>query len=190
MIKLIVGLGNPGRQYEKNRHNLGWLALEKFKDVHAPEVQWKAHGKAKAEFCEVWMNEQKLILFKPLTYMNKSGKAVQDAMQFHKIEASEILVLHDEVDLDFGRIKITEQAGPAGNNGIKSIIKYLGSNQFLRLRLGVKTKKLNRMPTDKFVLQNFGLFEKGKVKKWLPSIVDAIHCLLEEDAVKCMNQFH
>lgn len=190
MIKMIVGLGNPGKQYEKNRHNLGWLALDAFKEKYDVQAQWKKHSKANADFCELWINEQKVILLKPLTYMNASGKAVLDAMQFHKISVDEILVLHDEVDLDLGRIKITESSGAAGNNGIKSIINQLGTNAFLRLRLGVKSKKLNRVPTDKFVLQNFGLFERGKVKRWLETISESIECLMTEDVKSCMNKFH
>jgi PTH1 family peptidyl-tRNA hydrolase len=191
MPKLIVGLGNPGKRYEWTRHNLGWLALDALKEKHDPQAQWKNHAKAKALVCELSLDGKRVILMKPQTFMNDSGKAIRAFLDFHKSSLADILVLYDEADLDFGKLKITQQGGSAGHNGIKSIISEVKTDQFLRIRLGIKNKKKDKIPTDKFVLQPFGLFEKRHVKKWLTKITSAIECLFQEDQIEtCMNRFH
>ncbi len=191
MPKLIIGLGNPGKRYEWTRHNLGWLALDMLKELHDPQVQWKTHAKAKALYCEMILHGEKVVLMKPQTFMNDSGKAIRAYLDYHKIDVSDLLVLYDEADLDLGSMKITPQGGSAGHNGIKSIISELKTDEFLRIRLGIKNKKKDKIPTDKFVLQPFGLFEKRHVKKWLSTIVEAIECIVTEEKIQtCMNKFH
>lgn len=188
--KVIVGLGNPGKRYEWTRHNLGWLALDELKKTYAPDTKWQDHRKAKALICEVSINNERAVLMKPLTFMNDSGRALREYLDYHNGTIQDLLVIYDEADLDLGELKIAEQGGSAGHNGIKSIIKDLKTDQFLRLRLGIKNKKKDKIPTDKFVLQPFGMLEKPKVKKWLPQIRETIECLLQEDPQTCMNKFH
>jgi len=145
MNKLIVGLGNPGKRYEWTRHNLGWLALDALQQKYDPQAQWKNHAKANALICELMIDGEKTTLMKPQTYMNDSGKAIRTYLDYHKGSTDDIVVLYDEADLDLGVLKIAPQGGSAGHNGIKSIIKDLKTDQFLRLRLGIKNKKKDKI---------------------------------------------
>lgn len=133
MIKLIVALGNPGAEYELTRHNIGWLLV----DTH-PEVSkniWKS--KFKGEYTDISINGEKVYFLKPQTYMNLSGESVQPLCQFFKITPEEILVVQDELDLPFGQIHFKKGGGLAGHNGLKSITKCMGSQEFYRLRMGI-----------------------------------------------------
>ena len=187
--KLIIGLGNPGPGYQWTRHNLGWLALsELMKSL--PDSNWNNHKQSNSLVAKVIIGGESVVLMKPLTFMNESGRSIREYLDYFKGSADQIIVVYDDVDLELGRMKISDQGGSAGHNGVKSIIKELKTDKFVRIRLGVKNKKLARIPTDRFVLQPFGLFEKQKVKKWLPTIADAIECLVNEDLETCKNKFH
>lgn len=188
--KVIIGLGNPGKRYEWTRHNLGWLALDELQKKLDADARWKQHPKAKAEFCELHVNGEKLTLLKPLTFMNDSGRAIRQFLDYHQLSANDFILLYDDVDMELGKLRITEQGGSGGHNGVKSVISHVKTDQFTRIKLGVKNKKKDRIPTDKFVLQPFGLFEKPKVKKWLPVIAQATECLLTNQISQCKNTFH
>ena len=137
---LIVALGNPGKEYEETRHNLGWMALDEFiADLSRVGVQVNEIKGPKAALT-LWrakINGTDWLMCKPLTYMNKSGEAVGALLRFYRIEPENMLVLHDEVDLPLGRIKLKKGGGTAGHNGLKSLAQHLGSQEFARLRLGV-----------------------------------------------------
>ena len=137
---LIVALGNPGKEYEETRHNLGWMALDDFiADLSRAGVQVNEIKGPKAALA-LWrakINGADWLMCKPLTYMNKSGEAVGALLRFYRIEPENMLVLHDEVDLPLGRIKLKKGGGTAGHNGLKSLAQHLGSQEFARLRLGV-----------------------------------------------------
>lgn len=137
---LIVALGNPGKEYEETRHNLGWMALDEFiADLSRAGVQVSEIKGPKAALA-LWrakINGADWLMCKPLTYMNKSGEAVGALLRFYRIELENMLVLHDEVDLPLGRIKLKKGGGTAGHNGLKSLAQHLGSQEFARLRLGV-----------------------------------------------------
>ncbi len=135
MIKLIVGLGNPGQQYEKTRHNVGFLFLE-----HLAALSGSSWNKEK-RFQGMWatgkLRLQKVILFKPDTFMNCSGQAVGLIARYYKINSDEILVIHDELDFEAGKVKIKKNGGHAGHNGLRDIIAHLDSHAFYRLRIGI-----------------------------------------------------
>jgi len=133
MIKLIVALGNPGREYENTRHNIAWLVIDKFSKIQ--NNTWKS--KFKGIYTDYSINGEKVIFLKPATYMNLSGESVAPLINFFKIKTSEILVIHDEIDLPFGQIMFKKGGGLAGHNGLKSIAQCVGSQDFLRLRMGI-----------------------------------------------------
>jgi PTH1 family peptidyl-tRNA hydrolase len=155
-MKLLVGLGNPGKQYELTRHNVGFLfvswLISKW-EVNAEDFQ----NKFSSHIWPTVRGEQKVLLVKPQTFMNESGKAVREIAEFYKLDpATELLVIHDEIDLPFGSLRSTDSSSAAGHNGVKDIIDCLGNQDFHRIRLGVETRPHRQhTPTDAFVLQNF-----------------------------------
>jgi len=185
-MRLIVGLGNPGTQYEKTRHNAGFMALDAFAKAH--DASFKAHHKAQAEVAEVVLDGQKVLLAKPHTFMNKSGEAVQALAQFYKINASDVIVVHDELDLPFGRLRINVDASAGGHNGVASVIEKLGTKAFTRLRVGIGSTHRGKIPTDKFVLLPFSLFERLKLRGVISSASEAIECLATNTAAICANK--
>ncbi len=171
-MKIIVGLGNPGDNYHRTRHNAGWIFL----DALTNGENWKENKKFSALTCEVGG----VILVKPLTYMNESGVSVRKIMDFYGLlpkrlglfgkkdaELNDVLtVIQDELDLDFGKVKISTDSGSAGHRGIESIISHLQTKKFKRLRLGIKNELLkNKIPPEKFVLQNFTQEELAALEK-------------------------
>jgi PTH1 family peptidyl-tRNA hydrolase len=130
---LVVGLGNPGREYERTRHNAGWLALDELARRH--DGAWRS--KFSGSLAEVRVDDAKLALLKPETYMNESGRSVGAAARFFKVEPEQVLVVHDDVDLESGRLQARSGGGLAGHNGLRSLAQHLGSQDFLRLRIGV-----------------------------------------------------
>jgi peptidyl-tRNA hydrolase, PTH1 family len=130
---LVVGLGNPGRAYERTRHNAGWLALDELARRHGGSWRSKFSG----SLAEVRVGDAKLALLKPETYMNESGRSVGAAARFFKVEPEQVLVVHDDVDLEPGRLQARAGGGLAGHNGLRSLAQHLGSQEFERLRIGV-----------------------------------------------------
>jgi len=130
---LVVGLGNPGREYARNRHNVGWLVVDELARRHGGS--WR--GKFDGQLAEIRIDGHKVALLKPETYMNESGKSVRAAAAFFKTDPDSVLVVHDEGDLDTGRLQARLGGGLAGHNGLRSIAQHLGSPDFLRLRIGV-----------------------------------------------------
>lgn len=130
---LVVGLGNPGRRYERDRHNVGFMVVDELSRRHGGSFKAKFNG----WLGEVRVGERRLALFKPETFMNESGRAVQPAVKFYKAPLDRVLVVHDEVDLELGRLQVRLGGGLAGHNGLRSVAGRLGSPEFLRLRVGV-----------------------------------------------------
>ena len=160
-MKLIVGLGNPGKQYELTRHNAGFLATDFFlKDPPAISCL----SKFNALICEYHEDGEKVLFVKPQSFMNLSGEVVREILAFYKLDhANDLLVVHDEVDLPFGSIKEGFASGSAGHNGVQNIIDELGTKDFARLRIGVETReKDSSLPTDVFVLNRF---EKNELEE-------------------------
>jgi len=149
MIKLIVGLGNPGRQYEKTRHNAGFLFL----DALAQELGciWSIESRFQGLFAEGSIANGKVMLLKPDTFMNRSGQSVGKIARYYKIHSEEILVVHDELDFNPGVVKLKKDGGHAGHNGLRDIIAHLGSKEFYRLRIGIGRPAAGKVVAD-FVL--------------------------------------
>ena len=151
MIKLIVGLGNPGRQYEKTRHNAGFLFLDRL--VSGSNCAWVNESRFDGQLAEVGVKGKKVLLLKPGVFMNRSGQAVGKVARYYKLAPDEILVIHDELDFDAGVVKLKKDGGHAGHNGLRDIIAHLGAKEFYRLRIGIGRPPAGKVVAD-FVLSN------------------------------------
>jgi len=178
-ISLLVGLGNPGSQYEKTRHNLGFVALDRLVSEIGPKSSvrpsWKeANG---AAICDLYFEDQKVLLVKPLKFMNLSGQPVAAIMNFYKITAEQIAVVHDDLDLPLGGFRIKAGGGDGGHNGVGSIMEALGSRDFLRVKLGIGRPPPEFKSEDSitnWVLGRFSAPEAAKVEDLLSRSVSAI----------------
>jgi peptidyl-tRNA hydrolase, PTH1 family len=184
---MVVGLGNPGAKYLLNRHNVGFMALDNFTaslgDLPSKEDK-------KAVTCKFKLEGQDLILVKPQTFMNKSGEAVQPLMAFHKIEPANLIVVHDEIEIPFGEIRIQKNRGAGGHNGLKSINELLGTQDYWRMRLGVGRPPIPQMDVAAWVLQNFAQEEMSKMSTFLDAAGDALECIIFEGGDKAANKFN
>lgn len=199
---LIVGLGNPGEKYAKVRHNLGFMAIDELgKKVKGQGESWKYEEKFKSEILNLnytlTPNPYTLILAKPQTYMNNSGLAVKLLTTYYKIPSTDLIVIHDELDLPLGKIKVRLGGAAAGHHGVESIIESLGTDQFIRVRLGIGNLKTQsaehkkvHVSAEKFVLEPFMHSEKSQVKHMLKQTVRALQILLETGLEKAQNQFN
>jgi PTH1 family peptidyl-tRNA hydrolase len=149
---LVVGLGNPGREYERTRHNVGWMVVDELARRH--DGSWK--GKFSGQLAEIRLDGHKVALLKPETFMNLSGQSVAAAARFYKLEPDAILVVHDEGDFDLGRLQARKGGGLAGHNGLRSIAQHLRTPDFLRLRIGVgRPERGDPRPLADWVLSSF-----------------------------------
>lgn len=152
--KLVVGLGNPGKQYDGTRHNIGFDTVTAFVTGDSSFDPWIVKKELKCMFTSARMGDTKVITIKPTTFMNLSGEAVQAVMSFYKISAEQTLVIHDELDVDFGQIRLRNGGSSAGHNGLKSIISQINEN-FGRVRIGIGPKTPSEIDSADFVLQRF-----------------------------------
>lgn len=169
-MKLIVGLGNPGTKYEKTRHNVGFRVL----DALAASLGFQFESKKK--FLSEIAKNSEIILAKPQTFMNDSGQTVQKLLAIYKLQLTDLLVIHDEVDLPLGTIRLSRDASSAGHKGVASVIDVLGTKNFARLRIGVESRSSQDIPpTDDYVLQNFPPDEEKILKETvMPSALKEI----------------
>lgn len=181
----IVGLGNPGTKYTLTRHNAGFLALDQLARGLGIELNKSDH---KAQMLKCSIEDQDVVFVKPQTYMNLSGQSVVSVMQFYKIEPSNLLVVHDEVDLPFGRMKLQKNRGSGGHNGIKSVSELLGTQDYLRLRVGVGRPSNTHVPVVDYVLQNFSDQEQKLLPEFLNLAADAIEAVIFEGYDKAVNR--
>lgn len=200
-MKLIVGLGNPGDKYEKTRHNLGFMITERFlKDFEsAKDTAWDNSTKFKSDIAQIeWQPKhgvlEKVVLVKPKTYMNNSGLATKILADFYRISPDHIWIIHDDIDLPLGAMKIRFGGASAGHHGVESIIEHLGTDKFWRFRMGIGEKReLNDSRiknVDDFVLGIFSGAEKGKLKELIKRGADAIEKSLEDGMEAAMNRFN
>lgn len=143
-MKLIVGLGNPGKQYEQTRHNTGFLVIEKLADSFEENATWKKRADLKAVVADAKINRHKILLAKPTTFMNNSGEAVQALLHFYKLSPADLIVIHDDTDVPLGEYRIQTNRGAAGHNGVASIIEHLGTKNFSRVRIGLAPSPAGR----------------------------------------------
>jgi len=171
-MKLIVGLGNIGKEYEKTRHNVGFMAVDKISDFYKFE-NWSLEEKFETEIARGEIKNEKIILIKPQTFMNLSGRAVQKTMNFYKIETKDLIVIHDDLDIALGTFRLGFGRSSAGHKGVQSIIDYLGSKDFNRIRVGIQIPD-RKIPTEKYVLGNFSKEESGTINGILGCLPETI----------------
>lgn len=200
-MKLIVGLGNPDSKHEKTRHNLGFMVIDSlFKNHSSPKDSFEEEKKFKSQIAELkWQSKksigERVILAKPLTYMNNSGLAVKSIAAFYKISSEDIWIIHDEVDLPLGAMKIRLGGSSAGHKGVESILENLKTDNFWRFRMGIGVQKekvhgKRLKPIDDFVLGGFAESERGKAREIIKKGTKAIEDALEEGLEKAMNRFN
>lgn len=188
-MKLIVGLGNPGKKYEATRHNIGFLALERLAESFRCDLQDDSKFKGEWGFVTDTTHD-KIFFLKPMTYMNLSGESVAALAKFYKILPEDILVIHDEIDLPLGRIRVARGGGAAGNNGIRSTIQHLGTQKFPRLRLGVGRPQHPGQSVADYVLQKFSKAEHDTVDSLLQKALEATESYLQNGLDPTMNEFN
>jgi PTH1 family peptidyl-tRNA hydrolase len=181
-MRIIIGLGNPGQQYAGTRHNIGFQIIDGFYNENKTALNfsvWQKNKKFHAEICEGNFNGEKIILAKPETFMNESGIAVGALFHFYKIAPLELIVIHDDLDLPLGKIKVQANISSAGHNGIKSIIEKIGTQDFWRVRIGTsRADKEKNGETANFVLGRFNLFERLKLREIKKNALAEIQKLL------------
>ncbi len=184
---LIVGLGNPGQKYENTRHNVGFMVLDSLlrKLTSVDKSVWEENKKFNTETAKV---SDDLILARPLSFMNASGEVVAKLMSFYKIPPFGLYLVQDDVDLPLGKLKITIDRGSAGHKGVESIMNALGSQNFVRIRVGVG--KDRRIATERFVLMPFMLWERGKLREAVKKAVEALEMILKEGVEKAANKYN
>lgn len=203
-MKLIVGLGNPGEKYKSTRHNLGFSVVDKLLKNLTPvkDTVWTDEKKFKSETAKLtWetgiSKGEEIMLVKPTTYMNLSGMAVAKLALFYKIDPQDVIIVHDELDLPVGAMKIRLGGAAAGNHGVESVIDSLGTDKFWRFRLGIgvahyksETSKHEVKNAEDFVLGYFSHDEAGKVRELTKKAIKALHLALDEGMERAMNRFN
>jgi len=202
-LKLIVGLGNPGPRYVYNRHNIGFQCVDLFSQRHKIDIN---KMQMKARTGDGWvqkrtlpldivsgalpqMQRQKVLLVKPLTYMNLSGEAVGQLMRYYDVDPEDLIVVHDDLDLDSGKLRLRSNGGSGGQNGIKSIIQHLGTPDFARARVGIG-RPPGRMDPANYVLKNFTEDEESDFGPLRQTILDALEYWLFEGIDAAMNRYN
>lgn len=189
-MKIIIGLGNPGLKYKLTRHNLGKEVIEKWqKKAGFPDFKLKK--KLKTLSSEVKFNRQKVILALPETFMNNSGKAAKALIKFYKLNRKDLILIHDDIDIPLGKIRIAKGKGTAGHKGVQSVIDEIKTKDFIRLRLGIKPKNISTIRNlDGFVLKKFTNKEKKIIEKTTKDSIKALESLLSKGLEKTMNEFN
>ena len=185
-MKLVVGLGNPGRKYERTRHNLGFLIVD--------QVARRNQVALEKDLCDAlvgegWCDGQRILLAKPHVFMNRSGESVKGLLDHFRSTSDDLVVIHDDLDLAFGRIRIRPGGGAGGHRGVLSIMESLGGGQFYRVRVGIGRPPDSVEPTD-FVLEPFGAEELSQLDKLVSRAAEAVVTLLLEGGTRAMEQFN
>jgi PTH1 family peptidyl-tRNA hydrolase len=182
---LIAGLGNPGREYASTRHNVGWMVVDELSRRYSGSWRSKFSG----QLAEIRLDDARLALVKPETYMNESGRSIAAAGRFFKAPVETVLVVHDDVDLDEGRLQVRLGGGLAGHNGLRSIAQALGSREFLRLRIGVgRPGRGDRRSVADYVLSPFG--PEADVDSLVGRAADAVEAVVREGLVAAQQRFN
>ena len=182
---LVAGLGNPGREHAADRHNVGWMVVDELARRHDGSFKEKFRGRV----ADVRVGGAKVVLLKPETYMNESGASIQTAAAFYKLPAPQVLVVHDDVDLETARLQARLGGGLAGHNGLRSIAQRLGSQDFLRLRIGVgRPGRGDPRPVADYVLSPFA--PEDDVDAIVARAADAVECLVAEGLEETQRRFN
>ncbi|RKY47498.1 MAG: aminoacyl-tRNA hydrolase [Candidatus Neomarinimicrobiota bacterium] len=183
-MKVIVGLGNPGKKYTQTRHNLGFMVLDELADRHG--LTFKS---GRGVFLESRMPDGSLLV-KPMTFMNLSGQALADVSRRYPLNPEETLLVHDDLDVDFGRLKIRPTGSAGGHNGLKSVFSVLGTQNIPRIKIGINTPERRQMDAEIYVLKPFLPEERETVKEMVQKAADAVELFLKEDLNTAMNRYN
>ncbi len=183
---IIVGLGNPTKEYQATRHNIGWDAVTRISDDYRIPLDTKKH---KAICGKGYIEGEKVILAQPLTYMNLSGESVRELMDFYKVSPEEIIVIYDDISLEVGQLRIRKKGSAGGHNGIKSIISHLGTDEFPRIKVGVGDKPKDWDLAD-YVLSRFTKEENEIIREALKNTSDACRIITNGDIDAAMNFYN
>jgi len=196
---LIIGLGNPGEKYKNTRHNLGFRIVDEFREKNNfPE--FKLSKKFNVLLSENIFDGKKIIIAKPQTFMNESGKAVKTIFNFqfsifnkfsiNQFPNKNLIVLHDDIDLPLGKIRIVKNRGAAGHKGVESIIREIGTKDFIRFRIGIQPQKTKLKNAEKFVLQKFKKDEEKIIKEIVKKTIEAVELFLKKGLEKAMSEYN
>jgi peptidyl-tRNA hydrolase, PTH1 family len=185
-VYLITGLGNPGKEYQHTRHNLGFLVLQSLAGRHHISIEKR---KFKSVYGSGEIGTEKVTLLTPLTYMNRSGQAVSSFLRYFHIPLDQLIVVHDDLDLAWTRLRIVPNGGAAGHKGILSLIEHLKSQDFIRLRIGIG-HPTEKIPAEAYVLQPFPQTEKKELPPLIDQACDAVETLLSQGLTTAMNRFN
>jgi PTH1 family peptidyl-tRNA hydrolase len=183
-MKAIIGLGNPERRYEKTRHNIGFEVIDRLADKYQITFRNK-HG---ALMGEGRLNQEKVLLVKPQTYMNRSGDAVRAVLEYHQLDEQDVLVIYDDVDLDVGKIRIRPSGSAGTHNGMRSIVEQTSSMGLPRLRIGVGKPSVGALAD--YVLGRFTKEEEPVIREAIERAVEAVEVFLEKDVQEAMNRYN
>ena len=181
-MKVIVGLGNPGSNYSLTKHNFGFWVVDKL--VKQSSLKYKA---GKGEYVFAQSNEYMFV--KPTTYMNNSGIAIKQFLNYYKLDTSSLIIIYDDIDIDLGKIKFRAKGTDGGHNGVKSVIYHLGTDSFDRLKLGIATS-MNMRPSEQYVLKAFPKKYNNLVDEVIENATSGISCYLENGISETMNNFN
>lgn len=181
---LIVGLGNPGKEYEDTRHNIGFKVIDNIAKEYNIEIN---RQKFKGVYGEGFINNKKVMLLKPTTYMNLSGESVREVVDFYNLENSKVIVIYDDISLEVGKLRIRDKGSAGGHNGIKSIIAHLGSDIFPRIKVGIGQPNVDLV---KYVLGKFTKEEMTILSESIDASTKATEEIIKSDVKTAMNQFN
>jgi len=185
-VKVIVGLGNPGVRYRENRHNIGFQVVDQLAENHHIPISKK---RLQAIYGTGKIDSQEVVLAKPITFMNRSGESVRKMVDFFKVRLEDLVVVHDDLDLPFGRLRFKRRGGDGGHQGVRSIIEAIGGKTFLRLKLGVG-RPPRGMEVAEYVLCNFGETERPFLQEIRSKAAEALEVMLLEGLGTAMNRYH
>lgn len=184
-MKLVVGLGNKGKEYENTRHNMGFMLVDRY--LQYKNITDKFKEKFNAIYIETTINNEKVIFIKPMTYMNNSGIAVRAFIDFYKLNIEDILVISDDLDLDLGKFRLRRNGSSGGHNGLKSIISHLGTDNFKRLRIGISTDEDDVI---NYVLSKFSKKELNEIDTMFDTLVDVLDDYFVMDFTSLMSKYN
>ncbi|MDQ0204336.1 aminoacyl-tRNA hydrolase [Pectinatus haikarae] len=185
-MKIIAGLGNPGKEYEKTKHNVGFMFIDALaKKLSAGVWQERFNG----SLATAMIGAEKVLLLKPMTYMNLSGNAIAPALNWYKISPADLIVVHDDMDLPAGMIRIRVKGSSGGHNGIKSIISCIKSSEFIHVRIGIG-RPLPNWKVNDHVLSKFSDEDQNAVEKAFDTLIPAVECIITESVDKAMNKYN
>jgi PTH1 family peptidyl-tRNA hydrolase len=185
-MKVVVGLGNPERKYDRTRHNIGFEAIDYLADKYKISVDTKKH---KGLIGSGFVEGQKVLFVKPQTYMNLSGECLRAIMDFYKLEPEDFIVIYDDINLGVGQLRIRKKGSAGGHNGIKSIIAHLGSQEFPRIRIGVGEKPKEYDLVD-YVLGHFTKEELAIYDEIMPNVAGAVELMVWDELNQAMNEYN